>query len=280
MRYVPKFSNHEQSQTVIENWFDQATKNQLMYNALLEDNKQLRAKLLETPYLVHPKFLIDMMTHAHNNSSRTKNNFRYSERMKEIALYIFTLAGPLAYTTLQLNLTGVLPSLSSVKNSLSKHESVKEGTFRFNEIKERIIQRGENLFVHISEDDTKLSERLRYDSKTDQVLGLQLPLNDDGVPQVGVFKFTTLTEIQRLVNKHPMSTYAKVMNVRTLGEKSSNYTLVVFGTNGSDTANNVHARWEFVRRSFEAIDITVVGKILWIKYRINMTKLIIFRLQC
>lgn len=152
--------------------------------------------------------------------------------------------------------------MSVVQNKLSKQESVSEGVFRFSEIKERIIQRGENLFVHVSEDDTKLSERLRYDPKTNQVLGLQLPLNNDGIPQTGVFQFTTLKKIQELINKHPLTTYAKVMNVRTLGENSSTYTLVIFGTNGSDTAINVHARWEFVRRSFEEIGIIVLGKIL------------------
>lgn len=117
--------------------------------------------------------------------------------------------------TFYLNLKGSLPILSTVQKTLSKRIRTEEGRFRFKEIKQRMVENGEELHVVISEDDTKISERLRYDNRTDEVLGLQLPLDDDGKPISGSLKFTSLAAVQAYIAKYPRTTYAKLMTVRS-----------------------------------------------------------------
>lgn len=180
--------------------------------------------------------------------------------MKEAALYMFSLAGPTAYNALQINLKGVFPALSTVRRLLYGKERLQEGKFRFTEIAARIKLRNESPFVCISEDDTKATERLRYDTRNNAVIGLQLPLDINGIPKENEFKFTTLGEVRKFLESAPRATYAKLMTVRTLGPKSSIYTLVVYGTRGSDKSTAVIARWRYVIKCFESIGITVIGK--------------------
>lgn len=265
--YKSKFMTAAESQTEVTNWFDQVSKDQWRLDELVKENIELKALLAKTPALLQPNFLTEMVRHADKNDS--KDAMRYSDYMKEVALYIFSLAGPLAYETLHLNLPGSLPSLRTVRRKLAEKEMIEEATFRFEEIAARIKQRGECPFVCLSEDDTKLEERLRYDFMNDTIVGLQLPLNNDGIPVKGTFKFTTLRAVQIFIRTAPRVSYAKLMSVRTIGEKSSVYTLVVYGTRGSDKATEVRARWAYVTKCFAAIGITVIGKNINSKVFVN-----------
>lgn len=179
---------------------------------------------------------------------------------KVSALYIYVIAGPLSYESLCSNLQGSLPSISTVRRLLGKRKRIEEGYFRFAEIKKQMEERGEPMFVVCSEDDTKVSERPRYDALSDEIIGLQLPLNDEGIPIRHSFKFTTLSEAQHYLSTNSLATYAKLMTIRSLGPNAIAYQLVIYGTRGSDKAPDVHARWEFVRREFGKIGITVICK--------------------
>lgn len=132
-----------------------------------------------------------------------------------------------------------------MKKKLAKKTAFDEGRFRF------------ELLVHCAEDDTKITERLRYDRRNNQVLGLQLPLDEDGKPITGSFKFVSLNAVQASVAENPMTSYAKVMTVRSLTLNSAVHVLVIYGTRGSDKAPDVHARWRFVQREFESIGVEV-----------------------
>lgn len=50
------------------------------------------------------------------NGKKSKHAASFTEPIKQVALYIFVLMGPIAYETLQRNLVGSLPSLSTVRN--------------------------------------------------------------------------------------------------------------------------------------------------------------------
>lgn len=125
-----------------------------------------------------------------------------------------------------------------------------------------MVQKDENLFVVLSVDDTKISERLRYDPQSNNVMGLQLPLNKDGVPIRGAFQFTTLADVQQFLSTSSMASYAKLMTITSLGPNSTTYHLVIYGTKGSDTSPDVNASCEFVQREFAKIGVTVLCKAL------------------
>lgn len=229
---------------------------------LVRQNKDLKETIERNraDVLLMPNFLADMVQHEAKNRKLSKHAASYSLYMQNVALYIFTLAGRKAYETIHLNLQKTLPSLTTLKRLLRKKSSMAEGQFRFDFIKTQLEQKGEPLFVIASEDDTKISERLRYNYSTDEVLGLQLPLVG-GIPVCGSFKFTTFSAVQRYVEANPLSSYAKLITIRSLAPNSTVYHLVIYGTNGSDNFADVIARWEFVARELSQIGITLVCKI-------------------
>lgn len=153
-----------------------------------------------------------------------------------------------------------LPSLSTCRKYLSAHERTNEGEVRFKQIAEYIKFNDELPFIVISEDDTKTSERPRYDPTNDEITGLQLPLDKDGLPIRGSFKFTTLKEAQRYLRNNRTTSYAKLLTARSITPDSKTYHLLVYGTRGSDKSAEIGARWGFIHREFEKIGIKIVGE--------------------
>lgn len=218
-----------------------------------------------TRKMLSPGFLANLVNQVVLNKLRSKNNFTYPDCLKEGALFVYVLVGPLAYNVLSINFEGGLPSLSTVRRLLASKPALEIGHFRFDYIKSQMESKGEPLFVVCAEDDTKISERLRYDWKNDSVIGLQMPLSEDGVPTHGSFHFTSLRAVQGYIDDNPMATYAKLMTVRSVSADSTIYHLVIYGTKGSDKASEILSRWDFVYRSFAEIGINVMCKLGWQK---------------
>lgn len=179
-------------QMPITEFFDECTRDQRLLQEALLRNKDLNEliKKNEADALLQPNFLLEMVQHEANNRTNSKYRATYSDHMKNVALYIFILAGPTAYQTLQMNLPKSLPSQRTVARLLAEKEKMVEGEFRFERIKHDMLEKGEPLYVVVGEDDSKVSERVRYDSSRDEIVGIELPLNEDGVPIPGSFKFT------------------------------------------------------------------------------------------
>lgn len=154
-----------------------------------------------------------MVQHAVSNQKKKKHAVRYDDCQKTVALYMYSIAGRSAYESFEANMAGSLPSVRTVTRTLSENESLIEGRFRFEEIKRAMTERGEELYVHCCEDDTKITERLRYNAANDEILGLQLPLDKDGKPICGSFKFTSFSAVQQFVAKSPKTSYAKLMDM-------------------------------------------------------------------
>ncbi|CAF1430482.1 unnamed protein product, partial [Rotaria magnacalcarata] len=75
------------------------------------------------------KHFIDTIT---DNLTKSKNNFRYSNLIKNFALSLYILGGKLTYEYLRLNLPGSLPHLSLLNSLISSSDSrISEGEFRF-----------------------------------------------------------------------------------------------------------------------------------------------------
>lgn len=105
-----------------------------------------------------------------------------------------------------------------------------------------------------------MAERQRYDPLRDEIVGIELPLSEDGVPIPGSFKFTSLEDARNYLKISKLSTYVKLITIRSIGPNSSVYHLVIYGTNGSDKAVDVHARWAYIYREFLKLGVVVVGK--------------------
>lgn len=182
----------------------------------------------------------------------------YSDHLKKVSLYIFILAGPVAYEVLRNNL--MLPSISSVRQQLGKETPVKEGQLQIESIKASMELKKEPKFVWISEDDTKITSRIKYNINDDCVMGLQLPLSSNGVPEQSFFKFTSINAVNRYLESYPTSSYAKLMMCQPLSAESEAYPLIIYGTSGSDKADAVNARWKHILQTLSMSGITVLGK--------------------
>lgn len=116
--------------------------------------------------------------------------------------------------------------------------------------------KGGPMYGVVSEDDTKIVSRLRYDTGSNNVMGLRMNLDKNGVPIQDSFKFTTLADVQEFSSNNELSSYA----VTTLCPQLTTYHLVAYGTNGSDKAHDVRSRCEFVVREFAKVGIIVICK--------------------
>lgn len=137
------------------------------------------------------KFLIA----ADKNSTRNKGG--YDTEIKQYASYLRMICGPLAYETIQTNLTHSLPSLSSTNRYIKLSNcSVIEGILRTEELLIYLQERNLPLVVSLSEDATSIIGRVQYDSSSNQVVGFTLPLNkSNGMPIPYSFPARTAEEI-------------------------------------------------------------------------------------
>lgn len=212
--------------------------------------------------LLQPGFLNRLFTHIRKNNNKGRN--LYDEDIREIALYLYTLSGRSAYEVWQKNLRGGLPSVPSCQSYLKKCKRTDEGEILFERIAESLKKNNELPFIIIGEDDTKIDERPRYDPRNNEIVGIQLPLDNNGVPIRGSFKFTTLAEARSYLDNYQTTSYAKLLTARSLTPGSKTYHLLIYGTRGSDKATDVRPRWKFIFGEFAKLGITVVGKIFLI----------------
>lgn len=112
------------------------------------------------------------------NTDKNPNGRRYSTVIKELAFLIYSISRLSIYEILSANLC--LPSISPVRKQIYCNKVLTEGEFRIKEFK-LFLQERHPLRVHISEDATRVNERIQYHSTTNQVVGFTLPLNSDGI---------------------------------------------------------------------------------------------------
>lgn len=147
-------------QALIPQFFTECTADQRPITNLLHQNKNLKDQIADSDasFLVRPNFLRELLEHSIENQDKKQNQYRYTEHLKEISLYIYVMSGPTVYMTLSNDLKTSMPSLSSIRRALRKKERTLEGHFRFSEIKEQMEKKGDPLYVVTSEDDTKSSD--------------------------------------------------------------------------------------------------------------------------
>lgn len=183
---------------------------------------------------------------------------RYEDHMKDISLYLYMIAGPLAYETLALNLP--LPKKTTVLDHLGREPPIREGSFQIARIKDFIEKRGLARELWICEDDTKTESRVKYNSSDDSIIGLELPLDNNGIPITSFFKFTSIDAVKGYLDKYPKSSYAKLISCRSLDPKSSSFIVAIFGTKGTDQSKGVKLRWDYIFKAFAEVGLTVLGK--------------------
>lgn len=171
-------------------------------------------------------FLKSLFEAADANYNRHEKGNRYSNTLKLFASYIFVLGGRNTYETLQKNLPNCLPSITTIERSMKTiNEPIREGEFCFAELKTYVQERSLPMAVWISEDGTRITGRIQYDSRFNQVIGFVLPFDDNGLPIIGTFAATSSEEIREYLQNGRIANYVYVIMAQPLQEGISAFCL-------------------------------------------------------
>lgn len=201
-----------------------------------------------------------LMEIGETNSHRSKHGYRYGNDIKRFAVYIRTLAGPIAYNTLQANATGMLPSISATNKYIYRPDHILiEGELRSDELKVYLTDRNLPMWVSLSEDATCVENRVQYDSRTNQLIGFVLPTaKDNGMPIPFYYKAETAVQIYNYFSSGtPVSGYINTVMAQPIG-KASSFCLLLFGSNNRYSAEEVSKRWTHIEKELSKIGIGVL----------------------
>lgn len=257
-------------QTQMLEYVQPTTRDALLLKGLLEQRAASTAENL-TRQATQP--LPDQLFFGNGESSFDNVGGRksYKKSVVKFGYYSYATGGVKLYNTLVANTSGEtkLPSLATVKRFGADQPSIVEGELQVDHIKNTLIARGLPLAVWVSEDDTKVQSVLKYSSRTNEIVGLDLPIGEDGLPVTGSYKFTSITTAMQHIKNNPMSTYLKTVICRALHKDSYKFLLLAYGTSsgspGGQTAG-VRMRWKSIVDALEAVDIKACGK-----YQARMT---------
>lgn len=122
-----------------------------------------------------------------------------------------------------------------------------EGQLRIGELLEFLKHISAKKHVFISEDASGIIENVNYDSTTNQMVGLVLPLaSKTGMPIPFSLNATSAKEIQRLMEFHAKSTLVYLVLAQPLIKHAPPFVLQIFGTDNKFTSENVINRWQYI----------------------------------
>lgn len=208
-------------------------------------------------------FLNKLVSTTNQNMIREKGGYRYDKELQSIAMVLRMLSGPLAYDTLQKNLSCALPALPSVNRYIHKTNCrVNEGVMRCEELLQYLEERNVEKVVALSEDATRIVGRVQYDPFTNQIMGFTLPINENnGLPIPFSFPSRNVHEmIDHFQRGNTVSPLVNVIMAKPVGrENVPAFCLLLYGTDNKYSAEDVSTRWQCIINNLERRGISVVS---------------------
>lgn len=207
-------------------------------------------------------FLRKLMTIADQNANRNKHGYRYNDpELKMYASYLRMITGPLAYDTIQRNLECALPSLVSVNRYINASGCfMNEGILRTEELRLYLSERLLQPVVVLSEDATRITGRVQYDKRSNQLIGFVLPLNNaTGLPIPFKYPARNAEEIfSHFSGINEVATFMNVIMAQPLANVPP-FCLTIFGSNNKYTAMDVVQRWNYIVDELTKLGIKVLA---------------------
>lgn len=227
-----------------------------------ESNKEKSiANVVQNINVPEHSFLSELLLTIENNSkAKNEHGYRYNRRVQFLSAYLRMLSGPLAYETIQRNLPRALPSLVSTNRYIRNSGcDITLGILRTHELRNYIDERSLDPVVCLSEDGTRIIGRIQYDSKSNQLIGFVLPLNEStGMPIPFTYPATSLEEIfKHFSNDNPIATNMNVIMAQPVGNAPP-FCLLIFGTDNRYTGKHVAGRWQFIVKELAKVGISVL----------------------
>lgn len=125
-----------------------------------------------------------------------------------------------------------------------------EGEFRCDKLKDHLNKYDCDHSVFLSEDASGIVKRITYDPKTNQMVGLVLPLNENGMPKTMCFTPDTAEEIENFM-KLTQSSSIYIMVAQPLTPKVPSFIVHMYGTDNRFKKRDVIARWAKIAEETE-----------------------------
>lgn len=119
-------------------------------------------------------------------------------------------------------------------------------------------QRSLPKIVWISEDGTRITGKIEYDSNTNKIMGFVLPLQD-GVPNNDAYVATSAEAIESYFQTGEKADYAYCIMAQPLDTNSPAFCLAVYGTNNKFTSSDVCMRWTKIVTEASTYGIKIMG---------------------
>lgn len=205
-------------------------------------------------------FLTKLLSTANRNTNRKKEGYRYDRDIQLYASYIRMIAGPLAYETLQRNLEAALPSLPSTNRYIREYNChIVEGILRCEELRIYLSERKLPMTISLSEDATRVIDKVQYDPNTNQLIGFVLPINcDNGLPIPFQFPARNADEIlSHFSNENAVSSFLNVVVAQPLAN-APRFCLLMYGSDSRYSASDVTNRWKHIISELKKVGIKVL----------------------
>lgn len=213
------------------------------------------------------KFVWRMIGSNKANINRTGRGFRYNEELKMYCAYIRMLGGRLAYETLKANATHSIPNLSSIDRYIGRSKSnAEEGVLRTDELAKYLQDLNLPRIVLLSEDATRIVNRIQYDKGTNKLVGFVLPIQDsNGMPFTGRNDASSAAAIERCFfdvktgGEKKRSSNVNVVMAQPLARGIPAFCLLIFGTDSMYNSEDIRKRWNFIVDELRKRDIEVLS---------------------
>ncbi|CAF3472510.1 unnamed protein product [Rotaria socialis] len=194
-------------------------------------------------------FLIDFINTVTSNLTKSRNHFRYNDKIKEFALSLYILGGELTYEFIRLNIPGSLPSLTILSTLiLNSNLKISEAESRFDQFQKHF--KNLNLqYAFGSEDVTDVIKK-KYDSITNKFIGFPTPF-DHGVPIKEYYHADSLDTLKLWFNSIDKASLLNVHMIQPVQSTTHNtipspFLLSAYCIDNTATANDILQRWWYI----------------------------------
>lgn len=224
--------------------------------------------------------LKELVETARKNKKVHSTRYRYSDSVQWFATYLFLLGGRATYEFVSSNLP--LPSVSTIREYIvsskmslfsdfllilaylvsyiqKRKEKIVEGELRCKELSEYLNKIGAPKEVWINEDGSGIVSHVAYDQTTNQLVGLALPLDKNGMPVPFSFTPNSVGEINDQMKHNARSTLVYLILAQPIQSNAAPFILQVFGTNNKFKSNDVLQRWTHIRDQLARLKITFIS---------------------
>lgn len=192
------------------------------------------------------------------NQEADKKNC-YEESLKKFSVYIYYIGGKLLYETLQANLKGILPSISTLYRFTSTMSNkIAEGEVNFRELNTYFNKKTIPKYIWVSEDATRITGKIEYDTSSNKLMGFVLPLKN-GLPETNKYVAKSAKDIESFFQNGIRSNYAYTIMAQPLDVNSPSFCLSVFGTDNKFFYKDVLLRWKKLQELADEYGIKILG---------------------